>query len=181
MTTCKYCKSSSVQQKDYTATFSYKGHKLEYLGKYLLCSACEREYIPRELILLNEADAREARKQADGLLTSVQILEARKKLKLTQDQASQVFGGGKNAFSKYERNEVTQSVAMDKLIQICLEYTAVFEKLCNDAGINKVEDDFKIIFDEKFKNIEPIESTDTPIKIKMDPEKHLNFLDSNYG
>ncbi len=55
------------------------------------------------------------RKKSDGLLTSSEIYEARITLGLTQESASLVFGGGKNAFSKYERAEVSQSVAMDKL------------------------------------------------------------------
>ncbi|WP_354470402.1 type II toxin-antitoxin system MqsA family antitoxin [Marinobacterium sp. MBR-109] len=30
-----------------------------------------------------------------------------------------MLGGGRNAFSKYERGEVAQSVAMDRIIRVC--------------------------------------------------------------
>ncbi len=39
------------------------------------------------------------------------------------------------AFSKYERAEVSQSTAMDKLIRICLKHRSVFRELLADAGI----------------------------------------------
>ena len=37
----------------------------------------------------------------------------RKRLSLTQAQAARLMGGGDNAFSKYERGEITQSAAMN--------------------------------------------------------------------
>jgi len=44
-------------------------------------------------------------------------------LGLTQHAASSIFGGGLNAFSKYERGEVIQSKAMDKLIRVSCRYS----------------------------------------------------------
>ena len=75
------------------------------------------------------------KKAVDGLLTSTEILEARENLGLTQEQASLVFGGGRNAFSKYERAEVSQSSSMDKLIRMCLKHPNVFRELLTEAGI----------------------------------------------
>ena len=40
----------------------------------------------------------------------------RKRLGLTQAQAARLMGGGDNAFSKYERGEVTQSAAMNSVL-----------------------------------------------------------------
>jgi HTH-type transcriptional regulator/antitoxin MqsA len=45
-----------------------------------------------------------------------------------------VFGGGRNAFSKYERGEVSQSVAMDKLIRVCLKHRDVFQELVREVN-----------------------------------------------
>lgn len=39
----------------------------------------------------------------DGLLTPGEIKQIRMKLKLTQKQAATIFGGGVNAFNRYEK------------------------------------------------------------------------------
>lgn len=136
MLKCKYCEANNVTQMEELTTFTYKDKELEYSVKYLECSNCNQEYIPKDLILENDSSAREARKIADGLLTSSEVQSARNTLGLTQEQASLVFGGGKNAFSKYECNNVTQSAAMDKLIRICLNHRPVFEELCKTVKVN---------------------------------------------
>ncbi|EMK6695522.1 type II toxin-antitoxin system MqsA family antitoxin, partial [Vibrio cholerae] len=71
----------------------------------------------------------------DGLFSSKEIADARIKLGLTQEQASIVFGGGRNAFSKYERGEVSQSAAMDKLIKQALKHPIVYRDLLESSGI----------------------------------------------
>lgn len=42
----------------------------------------------------------------DGLLTPEEIKQVRIKLKLTQKQAAVIFGGGVNAFNRYERGKL---------------------------------------------------------------------------
>jgi len=51
-------------------------------------------------------------------LTPADIVRIRKKLGLTQAQAARVFGGGINAFSKYEDNEVEPSDGMETLLRL---------------------------------------------------------------
>jgi putative zinc finger/helix-turn-helix YgiT family protein len=53
-----------------------------------------------------------------GYLVSQEIVNLRNSLNLTQAQAAKAFGGGLNAFSKYERGEVIQSGSMDKLMRM---------------------------------------------------------------
>lgn len=54
---------------------------------------------------------------------------ARRTLGLSQEEAARLFGGGRNAFSKYERGEVAQSVAMDRLIRLCLSHPELVKEL----------------------------------------------------
>jgi HTH-type transcriptional regulator/antitoxin MqsA len=136
MNICKICKSDNVNQCSDLENISYKGASLEVTMEYSVCNCCEREFISKQQIMNNDARVRDAKKRADGLLTSSEIYDARVALGLTQEQASLVFGGGKNAFSKYERAEVSQSAAMDKLIKICLKYSNVFGELLSNAGLN---------------------------------------------
>ena len=132
MTNCKLCKSEDVSDYVEPEEISYKGSTLQVSIAYSLCNNCDREFISRPQILQNEAALRAAKKDYDGLLSSEEIIRARRTLSLTQEQAARVFGGGRNAFSKYERGEVSQSVAMDKLIRICLNHREVFHELARD-------------------------------------------------
>ena len=132
MTNCKLCKSEDVSDYVEAEEISYKAGTLQVSIAYSLCNNCDREFISKPQILQNEAALRAAKKDYDGLLSSEEIIWARRTLSLTQEQAARVFGGGRNAFSKYERGEVSQSVAMDKLIRICLNHREVFHELARD-------------------------------------------------
>ena len=132
MINCKLCKSEDVSDYVEAEEISYKGSTLNVSTAYSLCNNCDREFISKPQILQNEAALRAAKKDYAGLLSSEEIIRARRTLSLTQEQAARVFGGGRNAFSKYERGEVSQSVAMDKLIRICLNHSEVFHELVRD-------------------------------------------------
>jgi len=136
MKNCIYCKSDSLKVLTETEEFTYKDKTVQIPVVFTLCDNCQREYIVKQQILKNEAAVRDVKKSIDGLLTSTEIKQARDKLNLTQEQASLVFGGGKNAFSKYERAEVSQSKSMDKLIRTCLHHPNAFKDLLAQAGIS---------------------------------------------
>lgn len=140
MNVCKICNSVNVKLLTANDAIEYKGHQLNVLLEYSVCEKCGREFVSKEQILNNEKIIRDAKKTFDGLFTSREIAEIRCQLGLTQEQASLVFGGGRNAFSKYERGEVSQSVAMDKLIKLAFEYTGVFRKLLDIANVDVVYD-----------------------------------------
>lgn len=135
MINCKLCKSENIKQLDDVESISYKGTELSVTMEYSICSDCGREFVSKQQILNNDSRIRDAKKTVDGLLTSTEIYHARTSLGLTQEQASIVFGGGKNAFSKYERAEVSQSAAMDKLIRICLKHQSVLNELLASSGL----------------------------------------------
>ena len=73
------------------------------------------------------ADADSAERYAaasDALLAekrsrqSAEIKRIRKQLRLTQKQASEIFGGGVNAFSRYERGKFDPPRSLVKLLQL---------------------------------------------------------------
>lgn len=136
MNNCKKCLSEDIKLLTENKTVKYKGHDIPFLIEYSICNNCGYEFVSKQQIQAGDSRLREAKKVIDGLLTSQEIKKARLKLKLTQEQASLVFGGGKNAFSKYERAEVSQSKSMDKLIRTCLHHPNAFKDLLSDAGIS---------------------------------------------
>lgn len=135
MINCKICKSDNVSQLSGMENISYKSTGITVAMEYSICNFCNREFVSKQQIVNNDACLRDAKKVVDGLLTSSEIYDARMSLGLTQEQASIIFGGGKNAFSKYERAEVSQSAAMDKLLKVCLKYPIVFHELVTRAGL----------------------------------------------
>jgi len=134
MNKCKLCQSENITDFVEVEGVTYKGSELQVSIAYSVCNDCKREFISKPQILQNEAALRNAKKEFDGLLSSEEIVRARQELSLTQEEASRVFGGGRNAFSKYERGEVSQSVAMDKLIRICLNHRDVFQELAREVN-----------------------------------------------
>ena len=132
MTNCKICKSEDVSGFVEVEDISYKGNDLQVSIAYSVCNNCDREFVSKPQIIQNEFALRAVKKTFDGLLSSEEIVRAREELSLTQEQAARVFGGGRNAFSKYERGEVSQSVAMDKLIRICLNHRNIFRELARE-------------------------------------------------
>ena len=134
MKNCKLCQSENISDFVEVEGIVYKGSELQVSIAYSVCNDCKREFISKSQILQNEAALRIAKKEFDGLLSAEEIVRARQALLLTQEQASRVFGGGRNAFSKYERGEVSQSVAMDKLIRVCLKHRDVFQELVREVN-----------------------------------------------
>ena len=99
--------------------YRYKGQVCTLAQPGLWCPQCDEEGI------LNPEHLRATRKalhdfhaRVDGFLTSHEVKSIRKALKLTQQEAAAFFGGGPNAFSRYERGEVMQSRATDNLLRL---------------------------------------------------------------
>lgn len=126
---CVRCNQGSVNVLTDTATVNYKDKTLSYSMCYSLCANCGYEFISTDQIKQNDQAFKKAKCESDGLLTPQEIRNARDTLGINQDLAASIFGGGKNAFSKYERGEVTQSQAMDTLIRLCVKYNGLFREV----------------------------------------------------
>jgi len=137
MCLCHKCQSNNITLNSELGEYTYKNSKYYVEIEYSFCNTCNREFISKSQILDNEKRIRDSKKQIDGLLSAREIKAIREKLKLSQTDAASVFGGGKNAFSKYERSEVTQSMAMDKLLRLTLEDSYIFRRLVDLSDIQR--------------------------------------------
>lgn len=70
--------------------------------------------------------------RVEGLLGPPDIRRIRKKLGLTQKHASEIIGGGPNAFQKYESGDVIVSRAMSNLLRL-LDREPSLLKVIEDA------------------------------------------------
>ena len=116
---CPACESGTLiaRVSGRNITFEGKSLRVENL-QYSECQECgEKVVLPgqEKRNLLAYSDAKKA---ALGLWGCGKIEAFRKRWGLTQSAASKIFGGGVNAFSKYERGEVIHSKSMDLLMRV---------------------------------------------------------------
>src|SRR5690625_3365503 len=128
--TCPVCDAGTLKAHRYSDEFEYRGRTLKVDDRECwLCPACSADPIFPDQARRNHARYQDARRKSCGLLTSDEIAAIRKQPALTQSQAALIFAGGSNAFSKYERGDVIQSVAMDRPLRLASQNTATMEAL----------------------------------------------------
>lgn len=129
-TLCPACEVGTLREQSGSTENSYKGRIFTIEGTFFSkCSACGAEIVLPWQARANDQLIRASHREIDGLLKGVEIKRIRKKFSLTQADAAKLFGGGTNAFSKYERGEVIQSVAMDRLLRLADTLPWAFEFL----------------------------------------------------
>lgn len=64
-----------------------------------------------------------------GVMTPENIRDVRTRLNLSQRRAGQIFGGGPNAFQKYETGKVTISQPMNNLLRLVAKYPELMTEL----------------------------------------------------
>ncbi|MDU4354247.1 type II toxin-antitoxin system MqsA family antitoxin [Phytobacter diazotrophicus] len=133
---CPLCGEGHLIKKAEQDEITYKGRVKQVTDIYYSCDHCHVEQAGAQELKYNKRAMNEFKKEVDGLLTGKEVLDIRVKLGLTQDEAALVFGGGPNAFTKYENNDVIQSESMDKLLRIAETYPAVFADLCEKAAVS---------------------------------------------
>jgi HTH-type transcriptional regulator/antitoxin MqsA len=116
---CPVCESGELSPIVFTDVFQHNGGEIVVSGlEGYQCPACGADPVFEDQIRRNHSRIADAKRSADGLLTGAEIRALREHLQLTQKEAAEIFGGGANAFSKYERGDVAQSASMDRLLRL---------------------------------------------------------------
>lgn len=137
---CPVCEAGQLRPSTYVGELKHNKQTLRVEGlECYVCDECGADPVFEDQIRRNHRRYQDARRKADGLLTGDEVRAVRSRLSLTQQQAAQLFGGGANAFSKYERDDVIQSVAMDRLMKASLKIRGLVDFLAAEAGI-KISD-----------------------------------------
>lgn len=131
---CPICEEGNLTHIVEQDMAEYKGVEAEVALHYSECNACGSEQANATDVRNNKRAMQAFRKTVDGLLTGAEIRAALEYLGITQQQAANIFGGGKVAFSKYQADDVNQSDAMDKLIRVAKAVPAAFKWLAKNAG-----------------------------------------------
>lgn len=85
--------------------------------------------------IFDEDSSRRYAEAGDALILRVrerrrkEIRRIRRKLGLTQKEAAAIFGGGVNAFSRYERGEIEPHSSTQKLLQLLDKHPELLEEI----------------------------------------------------
>lgn len=122
--------SSMIQGHDKKIDYQYKGHHTQLLVRGDWCPDCEE-------IVLNDVESAIMEKKTSDFKRQVNsqtgnpgfILAVRKKLGLNQKQAGEIFGGGANAFSRYELGQTTPPQTLIQLFRLLDNDPSRFKEL----------------------------------------------------
>ena len=117
---CPNCGKAKLVHDTRDVNYTYKGESTvlpDVTGDF--CPACD-EYV------LSDAESRRTmdlmlafNKQVNASIVDPDfIASVRKKLDLDQRQAAEIFGGGVNAFSRYETGRTKPPLALVKLLKV---------------------------------------------------------------
>ena len=117
---CPVCGAAELVRDTRDLPYTYKGETTTIAAvTAVFCPACaesitdmlETERVMREMQAFN--------KQVNAATVDpVFITSVRKKLKLDQREAAEIFGGGVNAFSRYENGRTKPPLALVKLFKL---------------------------------------------------------------
>jgi HTH-type transcriptional regulator / antitoxin MqsA len=129
---CHACNKGTLHHKIKSQVFTYKGKSITLKQPGLWCDSCEEGILNGEDIAKTEKAFEEFKAKVDGLLSPEQIRHIRKDiLKLTQEEAGRIFGGGKNGFSRYERGETKPLSATSNLLKLLERHPEDLKYLIN--------------------------------------------------
>lgn len=118
MKKCPVCGRDRLERQRKRQTFHYKGKTLRYEQPGLWCGACGEGVLENADMNATERLLSDFRASVDGYLTTADLRRIRKKLNLTQKQAGAIFGGGHNAFSRYESGAARPPQSTDTLLRL---------------------------------------------------------------
>ena len=117
---CPLCGAAELIHDTRDITYTYKGESTvipDVTGDY--CPACDESVTE-----MAEADRVMSEMQAfnrqvnAAIVDPIFIANVRKKLNLGQKEAADIFGGGVNAFSRYENGKTKPPLALVKLLKV---------------------------------------------------------------
>lgn len=126
---CPFCRRGVLERGVKKISFRYRDRARKVRQPGLYCDSCNEGVVGGADIKATEKQLHDFRSSVDGFLSSDDVRRIRKRLKLTQQEAAVLFGGGPNAFSRYERGEIRQTRALDQLLRLLDRYPNYLREL----------------------------------------------------
>jgi HTH-type transcriptional regulator / antitoxin MqsA len=117
---CPVCSGAELVQDTRDIPYTYKGESTvipSVTGDF--CPACGEAVLEKGESRRVSALMLEFNKQVNAsIVDPAFIASVRKKLDLDQREAAEIFGGGVNAFSRYENGKIKPPLALVKLLKL---------------------------------------------------------------
>lgn len=123
---CPLCAEGVLHYGSREKSLEYRGHQYKYIATGDFCDQCNDGFVKHEDE--EEAGWHNFRDQVDKQ-EAAELARIRKKLKLTQQEAARISGGGHNAFSRYERGEVKPILAVVNLFRLLDKHPELIHEL----------------------------------------------------
>lgn len=130
---CPACFAAELVQDSRDLPYSYKGEHTEISavnGRF--CPACGESVLDQGESSRISAAMLAFNKQVNANVIDPEfITNVRKKLSLDQKEAADIFGGGVNAFSRYENGKTRPPVALMKLLKVLDNHPELLAEIRN--------------------------------------------------
>lgn len=128
---CPLCGENAYYHQTKPFTLHYKKHVITVQQPGYWCDACKEGVIGDEDRKATQKELQAFRAKVDGLLTPDAIKSIHTKLHIKQDEAGELFGGGVNAFSRYERGLTPIPRSTSHLLRILDKHPNLLRELNN--------------------------------------------------
>ena len=127
---CPVCGAAELIHDTRDIPYSYKGKTTMLTTTGDFCPACGESIHDMEDSerVMREMQAFSKQVNAD-LVDPEFIVKVRKKLALDQREAGEIFGGGVNAFSRYENGKTKPPLALVKLLKVLDLHPELLEEI----------------------------------------------------
>ena len=136
-TQCPICDTGLwLPMADGRFTFRH-GRKEHFVGNqnYAKCNNCGAEgFLPGQRAA-NDASVRDFQRKLPGYISPSDVLAVREKYMLTQEQAGLIFGGGTQAFSKWECGKTQPAGPTGRLLQLALKSDSTMRELAAQVNV----------------------------------------------
>jgi HTH-type transcriptional regulator/antitoxin MqsA len=126
--TCPVCFQGTLHRRSKLTALEYKGHLFEQEQPGDWCDVCGEGILNGEDLQATETAWLAFRGEVDRK-EGKSLARIRHKLKLTQAEAAKLTGGGKNAFSRYERGEARPMPAVLNLFKLLDKHPELLDDL----------------------------------------------------
>lgn len=128
---CPYCGEAELKKGTRDMPYIYKGEQtLIKAVRGDFCPACD------EVVLDNSESARTSelmlkfnKEVNSAYIDPAFITQVRKKLHLDQREAAEIFGGGINAFSRYENGKTKPPLALVQLLKVLDRHPELLDEI----------------------------------------------------
>lgn len=128
---CPACGTAELAHDTRELPYTYKGETIiiaAVTGDY--CPACGESVLDAvESARVSAAMLAFNRQVNASIVDPVFIARVRKKLALDQREAAEIFGGGVNAFSRYENGKTRPPLALVKLLRVLDRHPELLEEI----------------------------------------------------